>query len=171
MPAILEADNLVKTYGSHVAVDGVSFSVEEGEVFGLLGPNGAGKTTTISMLTGVLEPTSGTARIGGHDILAEPAEAFELHGKMHKVFQDGGKESLNHRFEGRDGEVQTRLTVERWERGGKSGFAFAVQRGEEEMNVPVGADRFLHAAEFLRHLSLQQAWVEELERTVKPGRH
>jgi len=96
--------------------------------------------------------------------IAEPAEAFELHAKMHKVFQAGGKESLNHRFEGRDGEVQTRLTVERWERGGKSGFALAVQRGEEELNVPVSADRFLHAAEFLRHLSLQQAWVEELER-------
>lgn len=96
--------------------------------------------------------------------VAEPAEAFELHGKMHKVFSEGGKESLNHRFEGRDGEVQTRLTVERWERGGKSGYALNVQRGEEELNVPVSADRFLHAAEFLRHLSLQQAWVEEFEK-------
>ena len=80
MPAILEADNLVKTYGSNVAVDGVSFAVEEGEVFGLLGPNGAGKTTTISMLTGVLEPTSGTARIGGHDILAESMEVKRISG-------------------------------------------------------------------------------------------
>ena len=68
MPAILEVDNLVKKFGDHMAVKGVSFSVEEGEVFGLLGPNGAGKTTTISMLTGVLEPTDGTARIGGYDI-------------------------------------------------------------------------------------------------------
>jgi ABC-2 type transport system ATP-binding protein len=80
MPAILEADNLVKTYGNHVAVDGVSFAVEEGEVFGLLGPNGAGKTTTISMLTGVLEPTSGTARIGGHDIRAEATEVKRING-------------------------------------------------------------------------------------------
>lgn len=96
--------------------------------------------------------------------IAEPAEAFELCDKMHKVARDGGKESLNHRFEGRDGEVLTRLTVERWERGGKSGFALAVQRGEEEINVPATVDRFLHAAEFLRHLSLQQAWVEEPER-------
>jgi hypothetical protein len=96
--------------------------------------------------------------------IAEPAEAFELCGKMHKVAHDGGKESLNHRFEGRDGEVLTRLTVERWERGGKSGFALAVQRGEEEINVPATVDRFLHAAEFLRHLSLKQAWVEESER-------
>jgi ABC-2 type transport system ATP-binding protein len=80
MPAILEADNLVKTYGGTVAVDGVSFAVEEGEVFGLLGPNGAGKTTTISMLTGVLEPTSGTARIGGHDITTEPMEVKRING-------------------------------------------------------------------------------------------
>ena len=96
--------------------------------------------------------------------VVEPAEAFELYGKMHKVAGDGGRESLSHRFEGRDGEVQTRLTVERWERNGKSGCAFAVQRGEEELNVPVSLDRFLHAAEFLRHLSLHQAWVEEPEK-------
>ena len=80
MPSILEAEDLVKKYGNLTAVDGVSFTVEEGEVFGLLGPNGAGKTTTISMLTGVLEPTSGTARIGGHDILAEEKAAKRLSG-------------------------------------------------------------------------------------------
>lgn len=72
MPAILEVDNLVKKFGSFEAVKGVSFTVDEGEVFGLLGPNGAGKTTTISMLTTVLSPTSGTARIAGHDIIKEP---------------------------------------------------------------------------------------------------
>jgi ABC-2 type transport system ATP-binding protein len=80
MPAILEADSLVKKYGDVAAVDGVSFDVDAGEVFGLLGPNGAGKTTTISMLTGVLEPTSGTARIGGHDILKEPLEVKRING-------------------------------------------------------------------------------------------
>jgi ABC-2 type transport system ATP-binding protein len=80
MPAILEADDLVKKYGDHVAVGGISFQVDEGEVFGLLGPNGAGKTTTISMLTGVLEPTSGTARIGGHDLLKEPTEVKRIEG-------------------------------------------------------------------------------------------
>ena len=96
--------------------------------------------------------------------VAEPAEAFELSGRMHKVARDGGKESLSHRFEKREGEVLTRLSVERWERNGKSGCALTVQRGEEELNVPVSVDRFLHAAEFLRHLSLQQAWVEEVEK-------
>jgi ABC-2 type transport system ATP-binding protein len=68
MPAILEVEGLVKKYGDFEAVKGISFEVEEGEVFGLLGPNGAGKTQTISMLTGVISPTSGTARIAGHDI-------------------------------------------------------------------------------------------------------
>jgi ABC-2 type transport system ATP-binding protein len=80
MPAILEVDNLVKKYGDFEAVKGVSFSVEEGEVFGLLGPNGAGKTQTISMLTGVIPPTSGTARIGGFDILKERDKVKKING-------------------------------------------------------------------------------------------
>jgi len=80
MAAILEVDNLKKKYGDFEAVKGVSFSVEEGEVFGLLGPNGAGKTQTISMLTGVVTPTSGTARIGGHDIRKEMGEVKKING-------------------------------------------------------------------------------------------
>ncbi|MFN2283835.1 MAG: ABC transporter ATP-binding protein [Anaerolineae bacterium] len=80
MPAILEVDNLVKKFGDHMAVKGVSFSVEEGEVFGLLGPNGAGKTTAISMLTGILEPTDGTARIGGFDLKADLDEVKKING-------------------------------------------------------------------------------------------
>jgi ABC-2 type transport system ATP-binding protein len=74
MPKIIEVENLVKKFGEFNAVKGVSFSVEKGEVFGLLGPNGAGKTTTISMLTGVLAPTSGTARISGFDINKDPLQ-------------------------------------------------------------------------------------------------
>jgi len=80
MPHILEVDNLAKKYGEFEAVKGVSFTVEEGEIFGLLGPNGAGKTQTISMLTGVIPPTSGTARIGGHDIRTEMNEVKRLNG-------------------------------------------------------------------------------------------
>ncbi len=80
MATILEIDNLTKRYGELTAVDGVSLEVEEGEVFGLLGPNGAGKTTLISMLTGVLPPTSGTARIGGHDIRTDMGRAKQING-------------------------------------------------------------------------------------------
>ena len=72
MPAILQAEKITKKYGSVEVVHGLSFQVEEGEVFGLLGPNGAGKTTSISMLTGLFPPTSGSAMIGGYDIQKEP---------------------------------------------------------------------------------------------------
>jgi ABC-2 type transport system ATP-binding protein len=68
----IEVRQLVKRFGEFTAVKGVSFSVEEGEVFGLLGPNGAGKSTLIRMLTTLLAPTSGTALINGFDILKQP---------------------------------------------------------------------------------------------------
>jgi ABC-2 type transport system ATP-binding protein len=80
MPAILEVDGLAKKYGDFEAVKGISFEVQEGEVFGLLGPNGAGKTQTISMLTGVITPTAGTARIGGHDIRKDMNAAKRING-------------------------------------------------------------------------------------------
>jgi ABC-2 type transport system ATP-binding protein len=74
MPPILEVQNLVKKFGDINAVDGVSFAIQAGEVFSLLGPNGAGKTTTISMLSCLLEPTSGDAIINGHSITQEALE-------------------------------------------------------------------------------------------------
>jgi ABC-2 type transport system ATP-binding protein len=80
MSTILEVENLVKKYGDFEAVKGISFSVEQGEVFGLLGPNGAGKTQTISMLTGVITPTAGTARIGGYDLKTQLSKVKEING-------------------------------------------------------------------------------------------
>ncbi|TFH34926.1 MAG: ATP-binding cassette domain-containing protein [Anaerolineales bacterium] len=77
---MLEVEGLVKKYGDFEAVKGIDFEVQEGEVFGLLGPNGAGKTQTISMLTGVISPSSGTARIGGHDIHEEMNEVKKING-------------------------------------------------------------------------------------------
>ena len=70
-PAV-EVEQLVKKFGDFTAVDGVSFTVPQGEIFGLLGPNGAGKTTLIRMLTTLTPPTSGTARVGGHDVRTDP---------------------------------------------------------------------------------------------------
>lgn len=72
---MIEVKNLVKRYGSHCAVNNISFQAEEGEILGFLGPNGAGKSTTMNILTGYLSATDGTVRINGHDILEEPNDA------------------------------------------------------------------------------------------------
>ena len=72
MPPILEVQNLVKQYGDFTAVNGISFDIQEGEIFSLLGPNGAGKTTTISMLSTLYTPTSGDATIGGYSVTKKP---------------------------------------------------------------------------------------------------
>ena len=61
--------NLVKKYGDHLAVDNLSFEVEDGQIYGFLGPNGAGKTTTMNIMTGYTASTSGEVIINGHDIL------------------------------------------------------------------------------------------------------
>ncbi|MFQ1020827.1 ATP-binding cassette domain-containing protein [Tardisphaera saccharovorans] len=70
----IAAENLTKVFGSFVAVDHISFKVRRNEIFGFLGPNGAGKSTTINMLTTLLKPTEGTARVNGFDIVKEPAK-------------------------------------------------------------------------------------------------
>jgi ABC-2 type transport system ATP-binding protein len=79
MPAI-DVRDIVKKFGEFTAVNGVSFAVEDGEIFGLLGPNGAGKSTLIRMLTTLILPTSGTARIHGFDIVAQQDEVRKVIG-------------------------------------------------------------------------------------------
>jgi ABC-2 type transport system ATP-binding protein len=74
MDDIIQVNDLTKFYGKLSAVDHISFSVKEGEIFGFLGPNGAGKTTTIRMMVGLTQPSSGTALVNGHDVLKEPVE-------------------------------------------------------------------------------------------------
>ncbi len=78
MSDALILDGIRKTYGQREAVKGISFSVREGEIFGLIGPNGAGKTTTLRMICTLLEPTSGTIRICGHDNRLEAAEVRKI---------------------------------------------------------------------------------------------
>src|SRR3989475_3647861 len=70
----IDVESLTKRFNGFTAVDAVSFVVEHGEIFGLLGPNGAGKSTLIRMLTTLIEPTSGTARVNGHDVIKSPSE-------------------------------------------------------------------------------------------------
>jgi ABC-2 type transport system ATP-binding protein len=85
MENIIEVKELTKRFGDLVAVDHISFAVKKGEIFGFLGPNGAGKTTTIKMLTTLLYPTSGSARICGYDVVKERDEVRSCIGI---VFQD-----------------------------------------------------------------------------------
>ncbi|HEV2492623.1 MAG TPA: ATP-binding cassette domain-containing protein [Terriglobia bacterium] len=75
--ADIEVEQITKRFGEFTAVDHISFNVEHGEIFGLLGPNGAGKSTLIRMLTTLIEPTEGTARINGHDVVHSPDEVRE----------------------------------------------------------------------------------------------
>src|SRR5690348_8181570 len=70
----IEAENLAKSYGPVKAVAGVSLQVERGQIYALLGPNGAGKTTTINMLTTLITPDGGNARVAGYDVVKEAAE-------------------------------------------------------------------------------------------------
>jgi len=85
----IETDNLTRTFNGLPAVDGLAFTVSEGEVFGLLGPNGAGKTTTIRMLTGQLRPTAGKASVVGCDVVSEGKKtltfAYVLMGHDHVI--------------------------------------------------------------------------------------
>jgi ABC-2 type transport system ATP-binding protein len=82
MAAIIEVEDLTKSYGSKRGIAGVSFSVEEGEVFGFLGPNGAGKTTTIRLLMALLHADSGSAKIAGLDCWKDSLEIKRLTGYM-----------------------------------------------------------------------------------------
>jgi ABC-2 type transport system ATP-binding protein len=87
---VIEINNLTKWYGTFKAVDGISFSVPKGEMFGFLGPNGAGKTTTIRMLMGVLVPSSGSITIDGKDSLTHRVEIKSLVGYLpeNPIFYD-----------------------------------------------------------------------------------
>jgi len=82
MALAIEAHELTKRYGAQIAVNALTLRVEQGEIFGFLGPNGAGKTTTLLMLLGLSEPTSGAARVCGHDPAREPLRVKRLVGYL-----------------------------------------------------------------------------------------
>jgi ABC-type multidrug transport system ATPase subunit len=84
--AMIECEGLTKRFGAFTAVDHVSLKIGKGSIFGFLGPNGSGKTTLIRMLCGILEPSDGTARIGGHDIIREGDAIKEMIGYMSQQF-------------------------------------------------------------------------------------
>src|SRR5213076_442565 len=84
--AMIQCEGLTKRFGTFTAVDHVSFSVGKGSIFGFLGPNGSGKSTVIRLLCGILEPSDGTARIGGYDIVREMEPIKEMIGYMSQQF-------------------------------------------------------------------------------------
>lgn len=82
---MIEVKNLVKNYGRQTALDGVTFSVKDGEILGFLGPNGAGKSTTMNIITGYISATDGTVLIDGIDILEEPKKAKSKIGYLPEI--------------------------------------------------------------------------------------
>src|SRR6266436_3439120 len=84
--AMIQCEGLTKRFGTFTAVDHVSFSVGKGSIFGFLGPNGSGKSTVIRMLCGILEPSDGTARVGGHDVVRDIEPIKEMIGYMSQKF-------------------------------------------------------------------------------------
>jgi ABC-2 type transport system ATP-binding protein len=86
MAAIIELRDLTKRYGDLTAVDALDLDIQEGEVFGFIGPNGAGKTTTMRILTTLLRPTAGEARVGGHSVTGDPRAVRRLIGYMPDFF-------------------------------------------------------------------------------------
>jgi ABC-2 type transport system ATP-binding protein len=83
---VIQAENLTKTFGAFTAVDGISFSVRKGEIFGFLGANGAGKTTAMKMLIGISSPTSGKATVAGFDVSSEAEKIKKNIGYMSQKF-------------------------------------------------------------------------------------
>ena len=92
---MIETINLTKYFDGPAAVDSVSFTVDKGSVFGLLGPNGAGKTTTIRMLTTLLAPSSGTAKVAGFDVTAAPLSVKKSIGVVPQMINPGSSEAPN----------------------------------------------------------------------------
>lgn len=79
---MIEVRDLVKRYGRHLAVDHLSFTVPDGQIFGFLGPNGAGKSTTMNLMTGYLGPTEGEILVDGHSVAQEPEKAKQAIGYL-----------------------------------------------------------------------------------------
>ncbi|RKY20653.1 MAG: hypothetical protein DRQ55_07050, partial [Planctomycetota bacterium] len=100
---MIVVDDVTKRYGSFTAVDGVSFSIAEGEIVGFLGPNGAGKSTLLKMMCTWLPPTSGSLRVAGHDVVADPLAVRRKLGYLteHNALYEGMRVDKYLRFVGR----------------------------------------------------------------------
>jgi ABC-2 type transport system ATP-binding protein len=149
----IEAQDLRKSYGEDVqALDGLSFSVPEGTVFGLLGPNGAGKSTTVKILTTLAHPEGGSAKVAGHDILSAPARVRESIGV---VSQSGG---LDQEATGRE---NLRLQGQVFGMGGK-GLEARIDELLSQFGLADAGDRLVrgYSGGMRRRLDVAQALVQ-----------
>jgi ABC-2 type transport system ATP-binding protein len=149
----IEAQDLRKKYGEEVqALDGLSFSVPEGTVFGLLGPNGAGKSTTVKILTTLAHPDGGSATVAGHDILAAPAKVRESIGV---VSQAGG---LDQEATGRE---NLRLQGQVFGKGGKE-LETRIEELLAQFQLADAGDRLVreYSGGMRRRLDVAQALVQ-----------
>ena len=149
----IEAEGLQKSYGEIEALDGLSFSVPAGSVFGLLGPNGAGKSTTVKILTTLAHPDGGAARVAGHDVLAEPARVREAIGV---VSQSGG---LDQEATGRE---NLRLQGQVFGRGGTE-LERRIDELLEQFGLADAGDRLVreYSGGMARRLDVAQALVHK----------
>ncbi len=153
-PYAIEANELQKSYGEDVkALDGLTFSVPEGTVFGLLGPNGAGKSTTVKILTTLAHPDAGGARVAGFDVLAEPARVRESIGV---VSQSGG---LDQEATGRE---NLRLQGQVFGMGGRE-LEIRIAELLERFGLADAGDRLVRefSGGMRRRLDVAQALVHE----------
>lgn len=95
--------------------------------------------------------------------IMSPAEAYGISRLMTKVTQNGGRQSVMHKFESNGTTITTNLIIEKWSRNGREGYALAIKRDSRTINVPLTEDMFCYIGELLRDLSVSQAYVETVE--------
>ena len=135
---MIEVKNLTKRYGSNVALDHVSFSVEEGTILGFLGPNGAGKSTTMNIITGYLSASEGEVTVAGHSILDEPAEVKKLIGAYAAVM--GGVDAIIFTAGVGENDALERMQI-------ASGLEYMGVKMDEDANNVRGEERVISATD------------------------
>jgi ABC-2 type transport system ATP-binding protein len=153
----VEVHNLTKTFGDFTAVDGVTFNIRRGDIFGFLGPNGAGKTTTIRILLGLLRPTAGSAAVLGYDVERQPEEIRKRIGYMSQRFSLYGDLTVGENLDfygrtygvrGRELRRRKRFAVEMAGLDGREGELTRNLAGGWKQRLALGA-AILHQPEML----------------------
>ena len=141
MTPAIDVRDIVKKFGDFTAVNGLSFAVEEGEIFGLLGPNGAGKSTLIRMLVTLLPPTSGTALVNGCDIVKQ-SDGVRLGDKLTVRLPSGEEREGTVFYRGVDASFATQRDVSRTKRDIKT-FELRLRVDNKDRRLAVGMTAYV----------------------------